>query len=131
MDILDVAEKLGLELGYINGDEYVFHCPVHGDDKHPSLWLNSTKDSWFCFVDNVGGGIPQLIKFVGGEDKVVLTEPSQIKPRHGKQTEQLAESTYIALSTQDVNFCELDELVMSGDDEGVVIKGRKLLLDKK
>ncbi len=54
------------------GAELLWRCPHperHSNgDSHPSLKVNSTKDTWACFVCNVGGTPWQLAAFLAGLD---------------------------------------------------------------
>lgn len=53
----DIVDLIG---GYLNlsrrGPMYVALCPWH-DDSHPSLQVNQSRQSWKCWVCNVGGDI--------------------------------------------------------------------------
>ena len=39
------------------GHKLTGRCPLHGDDRHPSLSINLEKGAWFCFAENTGGGL--------------------------------------------------------------------------
>jgi len=65
-DIVEVAEELGLELEPQTGGELAACCPIHGDT-NPSLFVNETKQVWFCHGCNRGGNAVTLARFLNAD----------------------------------------------------------------
>lgn len=55
LSILEVADKLGIKRKGKSAK-----CFMH-EDRNPSLWLNSTKNTWKCFVCDKGGDQVTLV----------------------------------------------------------------------
>lgn len=140
MNIIDLAEELGLELQVEQPPEYGYLCPVH-NDTNASLWINAEKNVWHCWACDAGGGPRSLIKFVGGDEaQISLGQPILPVLRMDKDTERKAMDAFVAIcevvaldpsinvwpfSPEDI--AELDRLVFSGTDIDVLIKCRRLL----
>ena len=45
------------------GSRLIGCCPLH-NDRHPSLWVYPSTDSWFCWVCSVGGDVYTWIQAV-------------------------------------------------------------------
>jgi len=61
---IEIAKQLGLN-PELAGHEYRAICPNHADE-NPSLYINPTNDSWYCFGCSRGGGPIQLHQFITG-----------------------------------------------------------------
>ena len=58
--ILEVADKLQLRYYGRTGRFRTCRCFLH-TDKHPSMWLKTTNDTWHCAVCSKGGGTIALV----------------------------------------------------------------------
>jgi DNA primase len=68
--VADLAERLcGLSGLRKAGREYVGFCPLHDDRRTPNFYVNPEKNTWFCFVCQVGGGVVELARFAWGYEK--------------------------------------------------------------
>ena len=72
-EMLDVLDRLGIEVESVNGDEITAHCPAHKDrvgkeDANPSWFINAHSGKHICFSCHFKGGLNTLIKYSAGED---------------------------------------------------------------
>src|SRR5262245_37753438 len=65
MTCLEVATAAGLQPGKRSGQELLFTCPRH-DDQKPSLSVNDRKNVWMCGPCNQHGTAWQLMAFLAG-----------------------------------------------------------------
>ena len=59
LDILAVADHLNMRYSQ-NGRFRMCRCFLH-DDRHPSMWLKLSNNTWSCPVCNKGGGVASLV----------------------------------------------------------------------
>jgi hypothetical protein len=61
--VMDLAERLCGPSGLRKaGREHVAFCPLHDDRRTPNFYVNPEKNTWFCFVCQVGGDVVDLAR---------------------------------------------------------------------
>jgi DNA primase len=71
---VDLAERLCRPSGLRKaGREHVGFCPLHDDRRTPNFYVNPEKNTWFCFVCQVGGDVVDLATFAWGYEKHEVT----------------------------------------------------------
>ena len=65
IDVSEIVNELGLEVGMVNDDEIITRCPwpenhSHGD-RHPSFCINGLTGKWICFTGCGAGDLWNLI----------------------------------------------------------------------
>lgn len=85
LSIIDVVQGYGHDMRR-QGRNFVCRCPWH-DDRSPSLTINAERQSWKCWVCNIGGDV---FSFVMQQEKVDFREALRI----------LAEKANIPLTNQ-------------------------------
>jgi len=88
VNLLDCCEGRGLKFSKA-GKEFVASCPFHNEGKRPNFRLNPDKNSWFCDVCGIGGGVVEFLAKMDNRDKKeVFKELAQ------KQTTQEPQNTF-------------------------------------
>ena len=72
-EMLDVLDRLGIQVESANGDEITAHCPAHKErtgkeDANPSWFINAHSGKHICFSCHFKGGLNTLIKYCAGEE---------------------------------------------------------------
>jgi hypothetical protein len=60
------CERAGLTWKKIGAELYA-KCPFHADGGKPNFRLNERKETWFCDVCNIGGGVVEFVAQMTGE----------------------------------------------------------------
>lgn len=72
-EMLDVLDRLDVQVESVNGDEITAHCPAHKErtgkeDANPSWFINADSGKHICFSCHFKGGLNTLIKYCAGEE---------------------------------------------------------------
>ncbi len=83
ISISDYLSSIGLEPAHKNGNQWLYHSPLHRDNK-PSFSVNTQKDVWNDFSAGQGGDIITLVKLLHHTDTsgaiAALSGTSDSKP---------------------------------------------------
>lgn len=121
ISILEVARKAGLAFKRSSQHEYAVRCPK--SDRHrrgdltPSCRLNNEKETFYCDVCGVGGGVKKFMKLLGLD-----------LPRMTRPPRPVGQVLTVARLAQDKNLPAefLKTLGMKDRSDGVLIPYRQL-----
>ena len=66
--VIEVCQGAGMAFKKQGGELYS-KCPFHADGGRPNFRVNIEKNSWFCDVCGIGGGVGEFIARKDGRDK--------------------------------------------------------------
>lgn len=133
LSIESVAEKLGIEV-----KRHKAHCFMH-DDHTPSLKFSTTKNMFFCFVCNKGGGPIQLVMehegwnfqdacmWLAKEFNVIIPE----NQGHAKPVKKTVRKTYLTKKEDQVYALDEEILLWLIDNARLSGIAQKFLFDER
>lgn len=121
----DIVDLIGSRLELRRqGRNYVALCPWHSDSR-PSLQINSEKQTWKCWVCDIGGDVfsylmqdeglsfPEALKILADRAGIALT--ARGNPQRHKQSSDIKEDIYRALAWADQLF---HQYLLESDEGG-------------
>ena len=133
LSIESVAEKLGIDV-----KRHKAHCFMH-DDHTPSLKFSTSKNMFFCFVCDKGGGPIQLVMehegwnfqdacmWLAKEYNIIILE----NKGHVKSIKKTARKFYLTKKEEPVNSIDQDIFVWLIEKAGLSEIARKFLYERR
>ncbi len=117
-----IHEILGSRGYKIRGDEYIYFCVFHDDQRTPNLYVNYSKNCYYCFACGAGGNLQSLARHLGliFPDRNILSVREKVRALWSKATlpdEKTLKKVATSRALQVDTLLLAEARVLQSDDE--------------